>query len=212
MLSSEAARSLTMAHLIPFLYADQPLAELGRNVTGSAHSGDSGLTTLLQADALYAAGSDDKAADLLVRLIDGGTSPTRVKLWAAAALRNRGMMPGGPGAVEVQGVVMDVPVAGGRDLLGVYRDASARFISHSGAVAAYDGDQPAISDICRKVIAAAGSIVSGAKGFALDANSPKVTVLTLSGPIVAGSQSPVDDVLRRGAALIAKLAAAAARR
>ena len=195
-----------MAHLVPFLYANQTLAELSDNVAGTAHSDASGLATLLRAKTLYDSGSADAATNLLADLIDRAVAPTRVRLWAAAALRARGMMPSGPGAELAQGIVMDVPIAGGRDVLAVYRDGTAHFVSHAGASAIYDGGDAARSALCAKIVAAAERIVAASKGFALPANLPKITILTLSGPIVAGSQSPTEEPLRLGAALVAELA------
>jgi hypothetical protein len=195
-----------MAHLIPFLYADQSLAELSVNVAGAAHSDAPGLATLLRAKSLYDAGSAAAATDLLAELIDRAVAPTRVRLWAAAALRERGLMPSGPGAELAQGIVMDVPVPGGRDVLAVYRDGTAHFVSRAGAAAVYDGGDPAKSALCAQIVAASERIVSASKGFSLPANLPKLTILTLSGPIVAGSQSPTEEPLRLGATLVAALA------
>lgn len=185
---------------IHLLYAHQTLEELASIIQEGDGSASDEPTALKRAYTLMVQGSVAEARQLLADLVERA-SASRVRLWAARALRDQGLWPNGEMALLAQGVVMEVPLDTGKDVLAVYRDGTARFFSHAGAVLVYEGRDRRCDRLCQQIIAAADQVVSAPKGFALPEGSPCLTVLTLSGEIRAGTDSPL-KALRLGAELI----------
>ncbi len=188
---------------VALLYADQSLAELAASITGTAHSNGSPLTLLLHAQRLFGAGSAEAATELLVELLDDAVGDSRTKLWAAAALRERKALPPARATFAPEGIVVDLAAGEGRAVLAVYRDGTARVLCNAGGAVVYEGGRNSISALCEQLLAAAERIVALPKGAPLAPPASLVTVLTLNGPIVAGSQSPRHEPLELAAALIA---------
>lgn len=193
--------------MIKLLYANETLEE----ITARAKQGGAPLrgvwATLEHARELFERGAVQEACDTLADLTSNAPE-SRMKLWAAKALRDQGLMPGGPSAVSAQGVVMEVPMEESKDVLAVYRDGTARFFSYAGSAAVYEAHDQKCDQLCRQIIAAADQIVAAPKGAAFpdDGNYPRITVLTLSGEAIAGTASPINSLLLLGAQLIGRLA------
>lgn len=75
-------------------------------------------------------------------------------------------------------------------------------------MAVYEAHDQKCDQLCQQIIAAADQIVAAPKGVAFpdDGNYPRITVLTLSGEVIAGTASPINSLLRLGTQLIRHLA------
>jgi hypothetical protein len=63
-------------------------------------------------------------------------------LQAWTFLRRQGITPGEDEAEVVHGVVCEIAVGDGHDVLAVYRDGSSRYLNHSGNVLVVEGKPP----------------------------------------------------------------------
>jgi hypothetical protein len=114
---------------------------------------------------------------------------SRQYLQAWAFLRQAGRMPGPDEAKTVLGVVAEVPVGDGHDVLAAYADGSARYLNHSGKVAVIEdrslGD---VAEAVRRWLGAGRSLVRliGPWGRprlpSLPPGHMRAMVLTPSGP------------------------------
>jgi hypothetical protein len=86
--------------------------------------------TFLVAAARLEAGLD--AAAVLAPLAQNPRCETRARLWAWTALRGTGAL--SPPPSEVLGLVVEVPVESGYDVLAAYADGRVRFLGHRGQV------------------------------------------------------------------------------
>jgi hypothetical protein len=78
----------------------------------------------------------------LLALAEDPDAESRVRLWAWTALRGLGVQPSGPMAQDVVGVVIEVPVDDGTDVLAAYSDGSVRFLGAAGRYVAREADEP----------------------------------------------------------------------
>lgn len=97
-------------------------------------------------------GADPRAVDVLTAITQDDGAETRDRLVALAALRSRGV-PTGP-AGQVMGVVLDVPLSGGRDTLAVYRDGSVRYFNHAGGMTFGEPSGLPFADKVQQLVAA----------------------------------------------------------
>jgi len=65
---------------------------------------------------------------------ENGFLEARPRLWAWTALRKLGEQPAQVHAAEVLGVVAEVPIDGGVDVLSAYADGSVRYLNQAGAL------------------------------------------------------------------------------
>jgi hypothetical protein len=89
--------------------------------------------------ALEVSGIDRaRAVDALARITDAPGYEARVYLQAWHALRELGREPPDETAGVVRGVVIEVGLEGGLDVLAAYEDGSARYFNQSGQVIVWD--------------------------------------------------------------------------
>ena len=118
------------AKLRDTLFADSTLAELLRTLSTEAKANEP-FAVFAQAFEARNTGQMEKAVELLKTLTDG--QEPRVKLLAWAALRELGTVPPPERAKEVLGVVVEVAMKGGEDLVAAYAGHTARYYNYSGA-------------------------------------------------------------------------------
>lgn len=189
--------------LLQLLYARQTLQELTFPWREKHLPARSGPGALLQAQVLFERGKAAQARAILGDLVTHAQE-SRVKLWAAKALRDVGLWPEGPFALQALGVVFEVPRADSKDILAVYHDRSVRFFSYSGAVVVYESaDNQTIHHFCQQMMLVADQIVATTLRVASaeEENAPQVTVLTLSGEVYARAKE-MNALLSLGAGLI----------
>jgi hypothetical protein len=146
----------------------------------------------------------EKAVDILRGLSASGEIGTRSKLWAWFNLRRFGIFPDVLNGSVVRGVVLEVRVDGGTDVLAAYDDNSARYLNYSGKLIVWDTRDAGIDTLNRNILLIAAPAVD----FAItdDVESPltsglRVTVLTYNGNHRVegnpGTQSANSEILGR---------------
>lgn len=204
-----------VARFTDFLFADQSLEELliAANRDELLRQSD-GWTYLTEAAGYLRSDERTRAAELLLRITTNPNAETRLLLWSWTALRGLGLHPKNDEARQIRGVVIQVPIREGADVLAAYADGTARYVNHSGKVIAWDLPDAHIGNIVHTMLGRAKD---------LDAHAPtavatgfgdgvvRVTVLTFSGnrfaevPMCSLQGSPINRVLTVGAELMGNL-------
>jgi hypothetical protein len=114
------------------LFGDVPLAEWAASGTDAPWD--------LFRTAAEALSRDDRGAAERALTAVNATPALESRQYAQAwtSLRALGITPPSADATRVFGVVLDVPVARGRDTLVAYEDGSARYLNFSGAAVVWD--------------------------------------------------------------------------
>ena len=202
-----------VARFTELLFCDQTLQALVTSLDKDVAS-DGAWMLLTKAAEHIQHGDVARGAELLLELAGNPTMETRVLLWSWAALRCLGFHPKSYEADDIQGVVMQVPLENGIDVLAAYIDGTARYVNQGGKAIIWEITDAAITAIIRKVlesckdlpgVVAAASRNDPARDFV------RVTMLTFSGNRFAEvsmqylDSSPIKQVLSIGAELLAKL-------
>jgi hypothetical protein len=121
------------------LFADLPLEEW--KPRGGA-SDTEPWASFERARTCLAGGPEQRDVGGAIDALDAVTQRTDVEsrhiLQAWSCLRDLGVKPIPRDAKHVYGVVLEVPVDGGLDLLAAYADHSARYLNHAGSVIIWD--------------------------------------------------------------------------
>jgi hypothetical protein len=132
------------------LFGDLPLKQMSLN------GDEPPLSHFAVARHLLLAGKKEEAATALKRVLESPELAARYYLQAWHFLRPLGHKPDPQEAQRVLGVVMEIYLPTGLDLLAAYSDHSARYYSHSGAGAVWErADTSLDSEIDRLINAAA---------------------------------------------------------
>ncbi|HEV2891400.1 MAG TPA: hypothetical protein VGX28_13590 [Frankiaceae bacterium] len=118
--------------LRPLLYGDVPMADWP---PGGTAADAEPWGAFVRAREAYAAGRRDEAVRDWLGIARTPGAESRCVLQAWTFLRAAGVDPAPDEATVVHGVVLEVPVDGGNDVLAAYRDGSARYLNHSGRAA-----------------------------------------------------------------------------
>jgi hypothetical protein len=100
-------------------------------------------------------GHADEATRLWLSIARSPDLESRQVLQAWTFLRRQGITPGEDEAEVVHGVVCEVAVGDGHDILAVYRDGSSRYLNYSGKVVVVEGGSPSALAAAVVVIATA---------------------------------------------------------
>lgn len=202
-----------IARFTQLLFADQPLDHLLASVDQGTEP-DGPWTVLTEANAHIRQGKTERAVKLLFELIARPNIETRILLWAWTALRNLGVRPKPDEADEIRGIVIEVSMESGVDVLAAYADGAARYVNHSGKVIVWDIPDVTITSLISKLLecskrfrnVAATTLISHSVGDLI-----RVTLLTFTGNRFAEASmqsiasSPISQVLAIGAELMANL-------
>ena len=140
---------------------------------------------------------------------------TRLSLWSWAALRKLGSQPDSDEAVKIIGVVIQVPMHGGHDVLAVYSDDSARYVNHSGKIIVWNLPDTRMSKLVHTIMERSNNLDYSEPTLMHDqigADVVRITALTIGGNRVSEvaidslRTSPINEVLSVGAELIGNLA------
>ena len=99
------------------------------------------------------------AQDLLLKIAADAQREPRVRLWAFTALRKGGYDPSPADLSGPLGVVVEVPMPFGLDVLAAYADGSARFLGAAGQLVVVEGNGTPSPNV-RDVIAAGDVLLS----------------------------------------------------
>lgn len=146
----------TPSHTVAFrevLFGELPLKKMGRD------SDEPPSSHFAEARHLLLAGKKEEAAIALKKVLDSPDLDSLYYLQAWHFLRPLGHKPDADEALRVLGVVIDVYLPTGLDLLAAYADHTARFYSHSGAAAVWlHADTSLDADIDRLINAGAAIV------------------------------------------------------
>ena len=195
------------------LFADQPLDQLLLSAA-ETDFGEGPWTVLSEAGASIRDGKPDEAIQLLLKITAKPDIQTRILLWSWTTLRGLGVLPDSAGASEIKGIVIEVPVSGGIDVLAGYADGTARYINHSGKIIVWDLPDALVLDLIRKLLECAGILdAPRLSNSAARSTSEvvRVTLLTCGGnrtlyiPMQSLGSGPIKQLLSRGGQLMATL-------
>ena len=204
-----------MADLVRFtelLFSDQTLDDLLTSLDKEVAS-DGAWMLLSKAAEHMRQGQAGRAAEMLLEVVDNPKMKTRILLWSWAALRCLGVHPTLYEANDIKGVVIQLPMKSGVDVLAAYTDGTARYINYSGKVLVWEISDATITAIIRKLLESCknlcGVLTAPSPHFIED--SVCVTLLTFNGNWSVETQmhlldaSPIERVLGLGAELLGNL-------
>ncbi len=115
--------------------------------------------SFVQARDALAAGDVATAGDLLQAIISSPNLESRHYLQAWHFLRGSGIEPAEDVAKQLLGVVLEVHMGSGLDLLAAYADGTARYFNHSGSAVVWDRPDAALDEPVTDLLAAAQAVV-----------------------------------------------------
>lgn len=136
------------------LFGDCPLAAWGKDASGEPWD------RFQAARQCVSRGDNAGAVQALMGILGLREVDSRHTLQAWDALRGLGVMPGAPEAKRVLGVVVEVPMDGGLDVLAAYEDNTARFIHHAGSIIVVDAPVPAVTSAIAQLLNASRRVVA----------------------------------------------------
>lgn len=136
------------------LFGDLPLADWG-----NGHTEGEPWRWFAEARASLARGERQETVRALEQVLGAGGLEARHYLQAFHALRELGLTVPESHAKNVLGVVVEVAMDDGLDLLAAYADSSARYYNYSGAGVVWDRPNDSLDSHIEAVLDAARTIV-----------------------------------------------------
>jgi hypothetical protein len=166
------------------LFGDMPISAwigLGQNHPGEPWSSFSRARDFLES------GREQQAAEQLqgITQMDGVESRQVLQAWHF--LRQLGVAPPQNGAKLVYGVVVEVGMEAGSDIVAAYADHSARYINYSGAAIIWEHPERSLDGMIDALLGAGASIIhrigpwDGARPGAPASGEARISMLTPSG-------------------------------
>jgi len=202
-----------LARFTELLFADQTLGDLFTSLDKQAAT-DGAWILLREAAEHLRQGEAGRATEVLLEVAGNPKIETRILLWSWATLRCLGVHPKSYEADDIKGVVIQVPMERGADVLAAYADGTARYVNHSGKAIVWDITDATITDIIRKLLGSCkqlSGVVRPVSGNHSVKDMVRVTLLTLNGNRFAYASmqslpsSSINVVLGVGAELMADL-------
>jgi hypothetical protein len=203
-----------VARFTDLLFADQSLDELLVSRNRDEFPLQANVwTQLTEAAACLRRDERTRASELLLAITGNSNTETRVLLWSWTALRGLGVHPMPDVAAQIKGVVIQIPMGKGADVLAAYADGTARYVNHSGKIIVWDLPDAHMGNIVHKVLERSKNLNTD-EAIAL-ADRPddavRVTIMTFNGnryaetPMRSLQVSPINQVLTVGAELMVNL-------
>jgi hypothetical protein len=173
------------AHVREVLFGDEPLVKIGAYAEGLPD--DSPWAWFTIAAQRQDAGDAEGAIAALHRVLEIGGLEVRVYLQAWNCLRSLWQQPPQRLAGEIQGLVVEVALERGLDIVAVYADGSARYINYSGAAIVWDTQDADIDRMVAELLAVGQSFVDvsepwdGPRPPAPEAGLVRINALTFGG-------------------------------
>ncbi|MBD2464209.1 hypothetical protein H6G89_24710 [Oscillatoria sp. FACHB-1407] len=141
------------------LFGDRPL-----DIWGTKETDGAPWLWFAEARAHLAAGQPDLAIQAFYRVVNTPNLESRHYLQAWYFLRDLGVMPPPDLAKQVLGVVVEVDLGDGLDLLAAYADKSARYYNYAGGGVIWDAGNgstnPAIPEDIQRLLDIAGVVIN----------------------------------------------------
>ena len=203
-----------LSGVIDLFFADQDLHQLLEGQILSDR--EEPWIFLINADACMQKGEREQAIELLNKIVVDNNVETRIMLWSWAALRRLGVHPNINEADEVRGIVIQVPIKDGVDVLAAYADNTARYVNYAGKIIIWDVPDAAIGTIIHKLLESSKIPCSQiaapvVKRVTFPSNVLHITFLTLGGNRAVEirtdnlDSSPLGNILVIGAELLGNL-------
>lgn len=202
-----------VARFTELLFADQTLDDVLTSLDKEA-APDVAWMLLSKAAEHIRQAEVGRAAEVLLEVASNPNMETRILLWSWAALRRLGVHPNSYEADDIKGVVIQVPMESGADVLAAYADGMARYVNHSGKAIVWEITDATISGIIRKLLQSCkdlcGVVVAASANHSVT-DVVRVTLLTFNGNRFAEASmqsvasSPINQVVGVGAELMANL-------
>jgi hypothetical protein len=173
------------------LFGDVPLAQWGKEASGGVWG------HFAEAREHLAANEKMLAIAALRQVLDTPALESRHYLQAWHFLRQLGQTPPAPEAKRVLGVVIEVPMNGGLDLLAAYSDHSSRYFNYSGSAVVVDAPHAELVALIDRLLSLAAVIVAKIGPWDKDRPAPppngsiRLNFLTPSG--IHFGQGPFQD-------------------
>lgn len=156
-LNSEQPVSSISTDIREVLFGDVPLEKIAAYAQGLPEDNPWACFAIA---ARYSADGDLAAVDLaLHKVLQMRSLEVRLYLQAWDCLRGMGKFPSAEEAREIQGVVIEVALERGLDIVATYADGSARYINYSGAAIVWDIHDADIDRMVDELLAVGQSIV-----------------------------------------------------
>jgi hypothetical protein len=169
----------TARALRDLLFGDVPLAEWGRDVKLDAEP----WLTFRRARRAVQEQKTSEAARGLVEITEMPGLESRQYLQAWSALRELGVQPGAADQFRVLGVVVEVSVGSGADVVAAFADRRARYLNHAGPVIIWEAPDHSLDNQVRDLLAAAEAAANTLPSVAARAQCTEVllSILTAGG-------------------------------
>lgn len=158
---------------------------------------------IVGAFARYKAGRMLEAKTELRRVAELQNVDSLITLWAWNMLRAWGQMPDDDTAQKVLGVVMEVGLDKGMDVMAAYEDGTSRYVSKTGSMIVWDDHGDHNNDLARKIVAAAQAIANQLPASTAEAvtsaGNVQFSVLTVGG--IRGIIAPMNEFSRAASPL-----------
>jgi hypothetical protein len=139
------------------LFGDEPLEKVASYAQGLA--GDNPWVCFAAASQRLAAGDSPGAIAALKKILPMRGLEVRLYLQAWHSLRALGQFPLVDEAREIQGVVVEVALDRGLDIIAAYVDGSARYFNYSGAAIVWDIHDAEIDRLVTELLTVGQSLV-----------------------------------------------------
>jgi hypothetical protein len=139
------------------LFGDEPLEKVALHAQGL--QGDNPWAYFTTALQLLSEGDTQGAIAALVKILQMKGLEVRLYLQAWHCLRSLGLDPPDDIAHQLQGIVVEVALERGLDIIAAYADGSARYFNYSGAAIVWDVQDAEIDRLVNELLAVGQSIV-----------------------------------------------------
>jgi hypothetical protein len=139
------------------LFGDEPLEKMASYAQGL--SGENPWAYFAAASQRQAAGDSPGAITALKKILPMRELEVRLYLQAWHGLRALGQFPPMDQAREIQGVVVEVALDRGLDIIAAYADGSARYFNYSGAAIVWDTQDADIDRLVTELLSVGQSLV-----------------------------------------------------
>jgi hypothetical protein len=167
------------------LFGDEPLEKVAAFAQGAGD--ESPWACFAAASQRLAEGDSPGVIAALQKVLQMRGLEARLYLQAWHCLRTFGQLPPENLAREVQGVVVEVALERGLDIVAAYADGSARYFNYSGAAIVWDTHDTEIDRMITELLAVGQGIVDvsgpwdGPRPPAPPIGSVRINMLTFSG-------------------------------
>jgi len=155
---SETSNSAPQISIRDTLFGDMPLSDWPR--ADAAHTDQEPWNAFVAARSCLQAGDQEQAIAFLQSVTDMSGLESRHLAQAWHFLRQLGVVPPEHQAKELYGVVVEVGLETGLEIVAAYSDLSARYLHASGSMIAWELPDPTIEKAAQALLDAARPIVA----------------------------------------------------